>query len=369
MDVCLSILTGDELQGVYSDDRIDDDFNWGFSTKFECSLQERADGEMLRILLFDRAQNELDYAIYIEEFNAISYADLDYDALEITVDGNTFDFMVTEDDKIFEPYNTGVTGKAFHFVAEKGREYTITCEFYKHSILINGLKLFLLHPGKLTGDYRDDVIISYGTGEYQHEQNTTLTGIYTANVSGKVKLLVFDNLHQEYEVSINIETTGEPVTFSVTGGNGSLRATVDGATVASPATVKNGKSVVFTANPNSGYRVKEWTLNDEPVTNNTSNTYTLTDISAAATVTVEFESSQITNSPGLLPANPLRAWIRDGLLYITGLTTGETVSIYAAGGALVYRSVATSDTVDILLKQQGVYVVTSGNNTVKVVFQ
>lgn len=42
------------------------------------------------------------------------------------------------------------------------------------------------------------------------------------------------------------------------GSHGSLTATVDGKTISSGDTVEGGKTVVFTADPNSGYRVDEW---------------------------------------------------------------------------------------------------------------
>jgi len=66
--------------------------------------------------------------------------------------------------------------------------------------------------------------------------------------------------------------------------------------------------------------------------------------------------------------NPLRAWTHNGnLLRITGLTAGETLSIFSATGALVYHSVATSEEMDIPLSVQGVYIVRSGNNSVNIV--
>jgi len=79
------------------------------------------------------------------------------------------------------------------------------------------------------------------------------------------------------------------VTFSVTGGNGSLTAAVDGANISSGASVQQGKSVVFTAAPNSGRQVKEWKLNGTVVSGNKTNSYTLANLTSAATVTVEYE--------------------------------------------------------------------------------
>ena len=78
--------------------------------------------------------------------------------------------------------------------------------------------------------------------------------------------------------------------------------------------------------------------------------------------------SQITSSPELETANPLRAWMNNGTLHVTGLTAGKTLSVYSLSGALIFRSVATSDAVEIPLQTQGVYIVQSENWTVRVVF-
>ena len=78
--------------------------------------------------------------------------------------------------------------------------------------------------------------------------------------------------------------------------------------------------------------------------------------------------SRVASSPELLSANPLSAWMRNGLLHVTGLTTGEVWSVYSVTGALVYRTVATDTEADITLVVNGVYIVQSGDNTVRVVF-
>ena len=81
------------------------------------------------------------------------------------------------------------------------------------------------------------------------------------------------------------------VTFSVINANGSLAATVDSAPITSPAAVVNGKDVVFTATPATNYIVKEWKLNNSVVAGNTTNTYTLSNVTASSTVTVEFRTT------------------------------------------------------------------------------
>ena len=81
------------------------------------------------------------------------------------------------------------------------------------------------------------------------------------------------------------------VTFSVDGGNGKLKAKAEGVTetATSPINVEKGKSVTFTATPDSGYRVKGWTLDGNPV-NGTNSSYSFT-VTKAAEVKVSFESN------------------------------------------------------------------------------
>ena len=76
------------------------------------------------------------------------------------------------------------------------------------------------------------------------------------------------------------------------------------------------------------------------------------------------------NSTGgdIQQANPLKAWVQNGLLHVSGLNEGKVWSVYNTSGALIYRGIAYSNTAEIALNVQGVYIVQSGDNTIKVVF-
>ena len=76
------------------------------------------------------------------------------------------------------------------------------------------------------------------------------------------------------------------ITFSVDGSNGNLTAAVDGKTITSGTEVEKGKKVTFTAAPNTGYKVKGWTLDGKAV-NGTDNSYQLK-IEKAVDVKVSF---------------------------------------------------------------------------------
>jgi len=71
----------------------------------------------------------------------------------------------------------------------------------------------------------------------------------------------------------------------------------------------------------------------------------------------------------MLSATPLKAWTQNGLLHVSGVKTGETLTVYNASGALVHQSIAASNEVDIIIPVSGTYIVRSGDNSVKVVIQ
>jgi len=76
----------------------------------------------------------------------------------------------------------------------------------------------------------------------------------------------------------------------------------------------------------------------------------------------------VINSIETEQTNPLNAYVSNGVLHITGLTVGESVSVYNAVGTLVYHSSATGSEADISLNVKGVYIVKAGNRVVRVIF-
>jgi len=88
------------------------------------------------------------------------------------------------------------------------------------------------------------------------------------------------------------------ITFGVDGANGTLKAKAEGVdeTSTSPITVEEGKTVTFTAEPSTNYKVKEWKVGNTVVTGNKTTTYTHT-VKKAVTVKVSFESNGTTPNP------------------------------------------------------------------------
>jgi len=139
-------------------------------------------------------------------------------------------------------------------------------------------------------------------------------------------------------------TVTYPVNFSVIAANGTLAATVDGTPIATGDLVQSGKNVVFTAAPAATYLVKEWKNNSTVVAGNTTTTYTLSNLAAAATVSVEFK----------LPAD-------------VDSFTAENVKVYASNNQIVVKnnSNVSIDKVVVLnmMGQEVSSYVTAGNGT------
>jgi hypothetical protein len=67
---------------------------------------------------------------------------------------------------------------------------------------------------------------------------------------------------------------------------------------------------------------------------------------------------------------PLRAWIANGVLYIDGLTIGDTYRIYTIAGTQVYQGIATTDIVgakNFSPLPNGTYIIQSQNKSTKIV--
>lgn len=134
------------------------------------------------------------------------------------------------------------------------------------------------------------------------------------------EVYVVENLTENTHVTVEFEwiPVFHTVTFSVVevagATNGTLTATVDGAAIDSGDEVLQGKNVVFTAAPNTGFVVKEWKLNDALVEGYTELTYTVTNLMGDVDVKVEFdlEVSVIAPSLAQLKAypNPFNSLIR-----------------------------------------------------------
>jgi hypothetical protein len=89
------------------------------------------------------------------------------------------------------------------------------------------------------------------------------------------------------------------------------------------------------------------------------------------TVNASFKLYNDTGNDGIVgehTGSPLRAWMRNGVLHVNGLTPGLSWRVYNLLGQPVFADVATAGKAEILLASRGIYIVISGNETLKVVY-
>jgi DNA-binding cell septation regulator SpoVG len=117
-------------------------------------------------------------------------------------------------------------------------------------------------------------------------------------------IFVLTNLEQDVVVTVEFEPippTLYTVIFSVQGQNGTLTAVSDNDYVVSGNQLTEGSSVMFTATPNTGYQVRQWTLNNLVVNTPDNEIFTepifvLANLEHDVVVTVEFEQIPISQA-------------------------------------------------------------------------
>jgi len=183
--------------------------------------------------------------------------------------------------------------------------------------------------------------------------NYTFMGWYLDNIEFSFDTPITANitLIAEWELS-GIPPATYTVTFDYNDEN----------TVSKEVTVVEGGKIEKPTNPTrNGYTFLGWIAGNDMAWN-----FDTGIVTENMTLTAKWEI--FTNSGEIQTVNPLTAWISNGKLRVTGLTSGETLSIYTATGALIHNGIATSEEAEISLTAQGIYIVRQGSNTVRVVF-
>ena len=112
--------------------------------------------------------------------------------------------------------------------------------------------------------------------------------------------LVLRGVAGEKTVMVQFMPLGDKITASA-GEHGRITGAMAGSTeqvdnIASGFTLAEGASVTFTAEPDTGYEVEQWSVNGTPVSGETNSTYTYTAGSAGAVITVAFRPVEYTVS-------------------------------------------------------------------------
>jgi hypothetical protein len=165
----------------------------------------------------------------------------------------------------------------------------------------------------------------------------------------RIELLYFGDLSALILNTGNV-ATGE-LTLTLSGTNADV-FTLPAATVSS---LTVGDEAEVTLVPRAGLAIGTYTA--------------ILTVSGSDLTSVQTTITYIVTSTGkediAVPA--LNAWTQKGRLYVSGLIAGEKWRAYYLSGILIYNNIAIDDKADIALPERGVYIIQSGNRTVKVV--
>ncbi|RQD75110.1 MAG: cell wall-binding repeat-containing protein [Candidatus Syntrophonatronum acetioxidans] len=141
--------------------------------------------------------------------------------------------------------------------------------------------------------------------------------------------------------------------------NGILGAFVEGLPISSGDKIEKGEDVEFLAVPDTGYQVKEWTVDGEVIADYTEETYNVTDLQDDLEVTVEFEETPVTDAPFMEEVDVIEVgekasgYIQDGpdvnpnIVTFTARSIGENgnmeIEFYNEGVTIPAREVNITD--------------------------
>ena len=155
-------------------------------------------------------------------------------------------------------------------------------------------------------------------------------------------------LVEEESVSPAVQVPKHTINFGVEGGHGTLKAQVDGKEITTGNLVEQGKSVVFTAEPDSGYVVEQWANGGTVIGEaGTDKTYTHT-VTANAGIKVKFQSLFVEGSASLILSPDkldirVKAVTSDGSAVAvegcteTELTSGAETVLHAKGRRVILK--------------------------------
>ena len=128
-----------------------------------------------------------------------------------------------------------------------------------------------------------------------------------------------------------------------------------------------------TANINLSLKAADiWIISGSfaPVTSGTNGTFTFFPLPPNVSVSTLIDGTIVAGAVGNAKTDnypSLQAYVQNGVLHVNGLAIGAEWRLYNVMGTLIYSSVANAPETTMPLPQRGVYIVTDGKTTVKVV--
>ena len=137
-----------------------------------------------------------------------------------------------------------------------------------------------------------------------------------------------------------------------------------------PYMAYEGQLVTFTMIPDKGYVLDQIYIYQEGNTRNIiplggsglARTFTMPAYNV--TVAISFRTSATNLDEATAPG--LKAYAKNSVMYLSGLTPGQTWKIFNVTGQLVNQGIASDEKAEVLLPGRGIYIFTTGTKTVKV---
>jgi hypothetical protein len=168
----------------------------------------------------------------------------------------------------------------------------------------------------------------------------------------------------------------ESGSYSVTQATANSEATVKTWLVSSINSLLSGTNITVSASDIaiSGFTAAVAGVSGSPAGANGSFGFTVSLSKGGSSVTTTASTGTITATTyvptgigDVRQSDILKAYAKDGLLHINGLTEGQEWSVYNIQGKLLYKAQARTTETTIPLSDRGVYIVVSGNRSVKVI--
>ncbi len=186
--------------------------------------------------------------------------------------------------------------------------------------------------------------------------NYTLEGLAQGEYTFGVKGIFQTGESAESVMSFTVtdQLDGYTVNYNVVNQNGTLDATLNGIHINSGEEVAAGSDIIFTASPNSGYRVKKWSVNGNTIQGNNTNNFVAENINENILVTVEFEEgssvADIQSKIEIFP-NPSKN------IFELRLDGRYKISVTDMCGRVIIRESIVSEqgTIDLTYQPPGIY--------------
>jgi hypothetical protein len=148
-----------------------------------------------------------------------------------------------------------------------------------------------------------------------------------------------------------------------------------GVVTADKTAYAENEAVTLTIAPDVGYTLYNISAHKTgdatttvPLTGTGGNTRNFIMPGFAVTIKVTFRPTATTGTEVPAQAKALNAYTQNGHLYVTGITPGQPWRVYSITGTLVSTKTVATNEAELSLPTRGVYIVQSGNKSIKVVY-